>query len=197
MLDWIKYTLLQIKRNMHLWILLTLIIIAVCLYKFCYIKLELIALVFSPLFTLSILPMIEESKSKWKTKYETFKYLYANRDNLVNYTVVQHLNLIDIVFINDKKVRKCWKELRQLLNSQSTLSQQNAKCAELMATMASVLGLDKDMTFSDIAYTYYPTGLANIDAIADKKANLEIQFYEKACFLMDNLSKGNSEMLNN
>ena len=130
MIDWMKYTLLQIKRNINFWILLTLIIVAVCLYQFFDIKLELIALIFSPLFTLSILPMIEESKSKLQNKYETFKYLYANRDNLINYTVVQHFNLIDIVFINDKKVRKCWKELRQLLNSQSTLSQQNAKCAE-------------------------------------------------------------------
>lgn len=193
MLDWIKYTLLQIKRNVNLWILITLIIIAVCLYEFFNVKLELIALIFSPLFTLSILPMIEESKAKWQTKYETFKYLYANRDNLINYTVVQHLNLIDIVFINDKKVRKCWKELRQLLNSQSTLPQQQAKCAELMATMASVLGLDKDMTFSDIASAYYPTGLANIDAIADKKANLEVQFYEKACCYIDNQLKDNPE----
>lgn len=130
MLDWIKYTLLQIKRNVNLWILITLIIIAVCLYKFFNVKLELIALIFSPLFTLSILPMIEESK---------------------------------------------------------------AKCAELMATMASVLGLDKDMTFSDIASAYYPTGLANIDAIADKKANLEVQFYEKACCYIDNQLKDNPE----
>ena len=193
MIDWMKYTLLQIKRNINFWILLTLIIVAVCLYQFFDIKLELIALIFSPLFTLSILPMIEESKSKWQTKYETFKYLYANRDNLINYTVVQHFNLIDIVFINDKKVRKCWKELRQLLNSQSTLSQQNAKCAELMATMANVLGLDKDMTFSDIACAYYPVGLANIDTIADKRANLEVQFYEKACSFIDNQLKDSLE----
>ena len=65
MLDWFKYTLLQIKRNLNLWILITLIFIAVYLYKFFNIKLELIALIFSPLFTLSILPMIEESKAKW------------------------------------------------------------------------------------------------------------------------------------
>ena len=67
-------------------------------------------MIFSPLFTLSILPIVEEYKSKWNTKYETFKFLYANRDNLVNYNVVQHLNLIDIVFINDKKVRKCCRK---------------------------------------------------------------------------------------
>ena len=97
-MEWIKYTLLCIKRNLNIFILILLILTAVLLYKFANLKLDLIALIFSPLFTLSILPIVEEYKSKWNTKYETFKFLYANRDNLVNYNVVQHLNLIDIVF---------------------------------------------------------------------------------------------------
>lgn len=185
MLEWIKYTSLCIKKNFNLWLLFLLIIVAVVLYEVFTIKLELIALIFSPLFTLLILPMIEESKSKWVAKYETFKFLYANRDNLVNYTVVQHLNIIDVIFIDDKKVRKCWKELRQLLNGQSTLSQQNAKCTELMAIMANALGLDRDMNFSDIAYTYYPAGLANLDAETNKKTKLEIEFYEKAIKIIE------------
>ena len=189
MWEWIKYTLLHIRRNMNLFVLIALIGTAFSLYVFCNTKLELIALIFSPLFTLAILPMIEESKSKWVTKYETFKFLYANRNNLVDYTVVQHLNLIDIVFLNDKEVRKTWKELRQLLNSKSTIDQQNAKCAELMATMASALGLDKDMNFSDIVWTYYPNGLADIDEMARRKSSLEIQFYEKACSYIDECKK--------
>lgn len=91
------------KKNLNVFILILLILITVLLYKFANLRLDLIALIFSPLFTFSILPIVEEYKSKWNTKYETFKFLYANRGNIVNYNVVQHLNLIDIVFINDKK----------------------------------------------------------------------------------------------
>lgn len=170
---------------MNKFIFLALIVIAFCLYKYSNTKLELIALVFSPLVTLAIIPMIEESKSKWNTKYETFKYLYANRNNIINYGVVQNLNLIDIVFINDKQVRKRWKELRKLFTSDSSFDQKNAKYAELIAAMANALGLDKDIGYSDIIWAYYPTGLADIESTADKKMSLEIEFYQKACSYMD------------
>jgi len=195
MLEWLKYTSACLKRNMNFCILLFLIAIAVLLYEFFSVKLELIALIFSPLFTITILPMIEESKSKWITKYETFKLLYAYRNNLVSYDAVRHLNLIDIVFINDKKVRSCWKELRQILNTNPLPNNSiiDAKCAELLAAMASVLGVDRDMNFSDIISAYYPQGLANIDTIFDKKSNLELEFYTKACAYIDKL---NSEFQN-
>ena len=184
-MEWIKYTLLCIKRNLNIFILILLILTAVLLYKFANLKLDLIALIFSPLFTLSILPIVEEYKSKWNTKYETFKFLYANRDNLVNYNVVQHLNLIDIVFINDKKVRKCWKELREMLKINATYLEQKSKYAELISTMAVCLGLNKDIGYIDIIDTYYPNGLSNIDQQMDTKTKLEIDFYTKACQLID------------
>ena len=58
-MEWIKYTLLCIKRNLNIFILILLILTAVLLYKFANLKLDLIALIFSPLFTLSILPIVE------------------------------------------------------------------------------------------------------------------------------------------
>lgn len=185
-MEWIKYTISYIRRNLSVFLLLLLICIAVFLYKVVSIRLELIALVFSPLFTLSVLPIIEEYKSKWNSKYETFKLLYSNRNNLVNYNVVQHLNMIDIVFLHDAKVRKCWKELRKTLNTSCTYLEQNAKYAELISAMAVSLGLNKNISYTDIIDAYYPNGLANMDENFNKKNLLEIDLYDKALTYIDN-----------
>lgn len=185
-MEWLKYSFMYVKRNLNVFNFILLIVIAVISYKYMNVKLDLIALIFSPLFTLSILPIVEEYKSKWNTKYETFKLLYANRDNLVNYNVVNYLNLIDIVFLDDKDVRKSWKELRCTLNNQkSSILEQKSKYAELISTMARCLGLDKNIGYIDILDTYYPNGLSNIDQQVDTKNKLEIEFYQKIGKILD------------
>lgn len=178
-MEWIKFTLLYIKQRISVFWLVALIIISLIIYKVTHIKPELLAIIVSPLFTLSILAILEEHKVKWNSKYETFKILYANRGNLVNYEIVKYLNIIDIVFIDDIKVRKCWKNLyEELRQVHPSFKDQNSKIIELLNAMAVSLGLNKNIEYSDISNVYYPNGLLNFDELQENKNKLEIKYYE-------------------
>lgn len=159
--------------------LIMLILISLLMYKITHIKPELLAIIASPLFTLSILSILEEYKAKWISRYETFKVLYANRGSLVNYDVIKHLNMIDIVFFDDLKVRKCWKILYdELSRENSSYLDQHPKIIELLAAMAESLDLNKNISYSDISNNYYPKGLINFDETIRNKNNLETKYYE-------------------
>jgi len=178
-MEWINFTLLFIKQKISLFWLVLLIIITAIIYKFTHIKPELLGLIVSPLFTLSVLAILEERKAKWNAKYDAFLSIYANRGNLINYEVVRKLNCIDITFIDDPAVRNCWKNLCNGFNNpNSTFLSNEAKKIELLNAMAISLGLNKDIEYSDIANTYYPNGLGEFDELFKNKNNAELEFYQ-------------------
>lgn len=111
------------------WLCILILISLTIYYTFPNIKPEILAVVLSPLFTLSILIILEEYKAKWNSKYEAFKNIYANRGSLLNEKSIEYLNSIDITFIDDKKVRKCWKELFARLTKRTEISAQK-ECEE-------------------------------------------------------------------
>lgn len=178
-MELIKFTLLYIKQRISLFWLISLIIVSIIIYKLTHIKPELLGIIVSPLFTLSILAILEEHKAKWNSKYETFIMLYANRGNLINYDVVRKLNCIDIIFIDCLQVRKCWKNLYVCLNNpNSTNKETDAKIIALLNAMAVSLGLNKDIEYTDISSWYYPNGLGDFDELLKNKNNAELDFYK-------------------
>ncbi len=178
-MEWLKFTSQYIRQRINIFWLIGLIIVSLLIYKVMHIKAELLAIIVSPLFTLSILSILEERKAKWNSRYETFKTLYANRGSLLNYDVVRYLNIIDIAFIDDLKVRECWKNLYgELRRENSSFTDQQPKIIELLNAMAEALGLNKNISYSDISNAYYPKGLVDFDESIKNKNNLESKYYE-------------------
>lgn len=191
-----------IRKRTSLLFFVLLILALPVIYKFFPANFELVIAMFSPLFTLSILKIVEEHKAKWSAKYEVFKILYAHRGNFINSDVVNHLNVIDIIFINDLKVRKCWKSLLTEFNSHRSIpvsqSDVQPKIVELLSLMAESLGLDKNIEYSDIATAYYPEALVSFDKYTQYKNNLEVKYYEAGtCFFEKRLSPSNNYKLDN
>lgn len=197
-MELIKFTLQYIKQRISLFWLIGLILISLLIYKITHIKPELLAIIASPLFTLAILTILEEYKAKWNSRYEAFKILYANRGYLANYEVVKYLNIIDIIFVEDLKVRRCWKALYEELRRQgSTYTEQQPKIIELLNSMAEALGLNKNIEYSDISNIYYPEGLHNFDKAIENKNNLETKYYESGSRFFESNLPPTNEVNNN
>lgn len=122
---------------------------------------EMLGVVVSPLFTIFTLAWVEEYKAKWNSKYEAFKVLYANRfDFWNNEEAIKYLNLIDVLFLDDKNIREKSKELIDVFTTKELNPDKlTIKNIELLQAIASSLGLNKDLSLSDIHSMYKPVGL--------------------------------------
>lgn len=175
-----------IQQNINFVLLSILIIIALATHTILHSRLESIGVIFSPIFTLLIYKIIEDYKIKWKSKYEAFKILYANRGHLINpindcsvdEATINTFNSIDILFIDDKDVRECWKHLYDNLHQEHCdIDGRKARTSDLLTAMAISLGLENEIKYADIARTYYPIFLVNRNQTLAEKERKELEYY--------------------
>lgn len=189
---------MNIKKHSNKIYLLIIIFIAVILYFIDKNLLSLIAIILAPFTTLVVYSMVEENNAKWHARYDAFKTLYANRGNIVNDKTINCLNSIDILFIDDKNVKDCWKNLYETFNKATEIEAQilgatnenqlkellaikdtnqgNMKTGlvELLMAMSIVLGLNKDITYRNISEFYIPVGFTERKV----KNDAELNYYE-------------------
>ena len=97
---------------------------------------------------------------KKEQKLQIFKTLMANRGQIVDESNVKALNLIDIVFYNDKKVRECFKNF-VLAAAKVPYSAQDL----ILKYLRLVESIAEDMGYKDVDWTrindciYQPQGL--------------------------------------
>lgn len=186
------------KNYLYGIILGILILFAILMYNFTPLDKEFLGLVISPFTTLLIFLILEDHKVKWNSKYEAFKTLYANRGKIINDKTINCLNSIDILFIDDKKVRGCWKKLYETFNKgteikvlktnaanekhlQEILELENKNfnnmqigLVELLMSMSIALGLNKDISYSNLSEFYDPAGFSERKA----KDDAELNYYQ-------------------
>lgn len=108
--------------------------------------------------------VVQHIREKNKQKLYIFSVLYSFRQLKVTPEFVNALNMIDIVFRKDKKVRQLWSEFYNLLSGVDTsITVKQAKFFELLTEIARVLGYGDEITHSDVSRFYYPRGLQEID----------------------------------
>ena len=105
----------------------------------------------------------QKSKAKDDAKRNLFFTLMANRKiTPPNKEWVDALNTIDIVFQDNKKVRKAWREYYDSLDERSQYnSDSNSFKLDLLSEMANALGY-KDLKQTEIDRFYSPKYFTNV-----------------------------------
>jgi len=96
-------------------------------------------------------------------KVRIFTVLMSKRYNIIAEECVDALNMIDIVFYSDKKVRTAWKEFHDATNMpEQPMRGQiiNDKHLKLLEVMAEAIGY-KDIRWEEIKRSYFPQGLSD------------------------------------
>lgn len=104
----------------------------------------------------------QRKKSKEDAKMSLFLTLMANRKSVViTKEWVDALNQIDVVFQDDKKVRKAWREYFDSLDEKSQYNKDRESfLLDLLSEMANALGY-KDLRQTEIARFYNPQAFSN------------------------------------
>ncbi|MEW6602601.1 MAG: DUF6680 family protein, partial [Nitrospirota bacterium] len=76
------------------------------------------AILFSPIIAVLVAKYLQNRKSKKDHKLYIFSTLMAARHSPINDEVVRALNMVDVAFCNDEKVRKLWHEYYDMLNNE-------------------------------------------------------------------------------
>ena len=118
----------------------------------------------------SIVPLIvwwlgirwQKSKAKDDAKRVLFFALMANRKAMPNKEWVDALNTIDIVFQDNQKVRKAWREYYDSLDEKSQYYNDTKSFKlDLLSEMANALGY-KDLKQTEIDRFYSPKYFSNV-----------------------------------
>ena len=125
--------------------------------------LNLAAIIIIPILSVLISHWCQISSEKRKDKMQIFKTLMTAR--IYGWTVdsVHALNIIDIVFANDKTVRAAWKDLNDKYHVTNPDISQLEKIEQaqykLLEAIANSLGYKDKITWETIQNPYIPIGL--------------------------------------
>lgn len=116
----------------------------------------------------------QNRKAKEDAKRKLFFTLMANRQSRpINKEWVDALNIIDVVFQDDRKVRAAWRAYYDSLDSASQYNKNtNAFLLDLLSEMANSLGY-KNLKQTEIDRAYTPQGFidnSNLQMILQKEA---------------------------
>ena len=126
--------------------------------------LTLAALIIIPIVAVVIAQWLQNRSEKRKDKMQIFKTLMTSRIYGWTPDSVNALNVIDIVYSDDKKVREAWKDLNDKYRVTNP-DQQHLKKIEnaqykLLEAMAISLGYKDKITWETIQNPYMPVGMA-------------------------------------
>ena len=96
-------------------------------------------------------------------KLSIFTVLMAKRYEITAEECVEALNMIDVVFYKDAKVRNAWKEFRNATDmpeSEAKAQIVTDKRLKMLEVMAENIGY-KDIRWDDINQYYFPVGLSD------------------------------------
>lgn len=129
---------------------------------------NIIALIIIPVIAVVIGQKLQVCSQKRNDKMQIFKTLMTSRIFGWTNESVQAMNLIDVVFANDKAVRKQWKicfDKMCVENPTDTdLSKIKLEREKLLEAMAKSLGYKDIITWESIQNPYIPKGMTDLMA---------------------------------
>ena len=141
---------------------------------------NIIAILVSPIIAIYVGSYFQDRTEKRKDKMALFKTILTARIYGWSYESVNALNLIDIVFFDENKVRIAWKNLYDKYALDGSVDSnidiiKNAQ-NELYIAMAIALGYEDKIVRDVIEKPYLPNGLAEAQKQEQqyKKGQLEI-----------------------
>lgn len=125
--------------------------------------LNLIAIIIIPIIAVLIGQWLQTRAEKRKDKMHIFKTLMTSRVYWWTQESVYCLNIIDIVFADDREVRNAWKDLYDKYCVQNPDESQLKKIEtaqyKLLESMAVSLGYKDKVTWETIQNPYIPQGM--------------------------------------
>ena len=122
---------------------------------------DIIALIAVPIIAVWVGQAFQNRAAKRKDKIAIFQCLMTHRaTGWAHQDTVNALNIIDIVFVDDKDVRKCWANLLSKYKPNSTAQEITIAQCKLLEAMAKALGYGKKITWETIQNPYFPEGLS-------------------------------------
>ena len=130
---------------------------------------SVLAIVVGPIVAVVITHRLQVKKGIRDDKMQIFKTLMTARIYPWTPAMVDSLNIIDIVFADDKKVREAWKDLFDKYNvsncDESHLKKVQIAQYKLLQSIADSLGYKDKVTWETIQNPYIPRGMQEqIDA---------------------------------
>ena len=125
--------------------------------------LNLVALIVIPIAAVLIGQWLQNRSEKRKDKMQIFKVLMTSRIYGWTPDSVHALNIIDIVFSDDKKVRAAWKDLNDKYHVDNPDDQHLKKIEQaqfkLLEEISNSLGYKNKITWETIQNPYIPKGM--------------------------------------
>lgn len=147
---------------------------------------NIIALIVIPVIAVVIGQKLQVRSQKRNDKMQIFKTLMTSRIFGWTNESVQAMNLIDVVFADDKAVRKQWKTCFDKMcvenPTDTDLSKIKVEREKLLEAMAKSLGYKDIITWESIQNPYIPNGMTEL--MAQQQANQNNQF-----FIMEQMKK--------
>lgn len=141
---------------------------------------NILAVLLSPIIALLISKKLQEKEEKRKEKIYILKVLMTQRFSIKSIEFVNALNLIDIIFVDDKPVREAYKNLYNAYavkvdtnNADETLAYTNEikkKTTKLIESIVKNIGYKDKITWDTIQEPYIPQWLHD-ELIAKSEMN--------------------------
>jgi len=115
-------------------------------------------------------------------KMQLFATLMQERAAIYSAEGVRALNLIDVVFADAHLVRNAWAELLASFEpaARMPVQTQQERLRNLLAAIASDIGLMAEINAADLARVYYPAALSEEQAIRDAQRQAGIRQIRQA-----------------
>jgi hypothetical protein len=126
---------------------------------------NVLAILASPVIAVWVSVRLQDRKEKRHMRMFIFSSLMSTRHQVAQTDeIVRALNMIDVVFCDQEKIRNLWREYLDMLsdaglNNPTGWESRNVKRKELIAEMAKVVGYGKEITLKDVERVYSFVGL--------------------------------------
>lgn len=122
------------------------------------------AIVLSPLIAVLVSVFLQHRREQRNQKLWIFNTLVSTRHQPIVDENVRALNMIDVAYHDEAKVRTLWREYyamlsNQGLNNQVGWQQRQTKNLEMITEMAKAVGYGNAISYLDVDRVYYPVGL--------------------------------------
>ena len=156
---------------------------------------NVVALVIIPILAIILGRWLQDRAEKRKDKMQIFKTLMIARVYSYTRESVEALNIIDIVFSDDKSVRDAWAKLYdsyKVVNPDELhLQKIQQNQYKLLESMANTLGYKNEITWETIQNPYIPVGYSN-------QIKMQESFTKNMTSLTEQMTKmSNSQVINN
>lgn len=159
---------------------------------------NIVAIILAPVVSVIVGQILQDRAKKRQDRMEIFKALMTSRVYGWTNASVYALNIIDVVFADDKNVRTQWKVYYDKLcvgnpTEEDFKKIETEKC-KLLEVIAKSLGYKNKITWETIQNPYIPKGLsASMEQQQYQNGQLKIMEIMTSTFAMNSQNSGNKQ----